>query len=77
VIVIEGTGEALAGDVRGAVSPGALVVVPAFARHTFENTGSDMLKLVGFFPTGAIITEFDEPLAPLAVKTLVTPILEQ
>jgi hypothetical protein len=38
--------------------------------------GSDTLKLVGFLPTGALITEFEEPLAPLGIKTLVTPILE-
>jgi quercetin dioxygenase-like cupin family protein len=75
LVVLQGTGVATAGDQQGLVSVGAIIVVPAFAPHGFENTGSDTLKLVGFFGSGVVINYFDEPVAPFGVRTFVTPIL--
>lgn len=72
--MLQGSGEAAAGDFRGQVSVGAIVVAPAFAKHGFENTGSETLKLAAFFGAGVVITTFDEPVAPFGVKTFVAPI---
>ena len=76
ILVLQGTGVATAGEQRGPVSEGAVVVVPAFARHGFENTGSETLRLVGFFPAGVVVSYFDEPVAPFGVGTFVIPILQ-
>jgi mannose-6-phosphate isomerase-like protein (cupin superfamily) len=42
---VSGTGEALVGDQRRAVTQGDLVVVPAGTRHNFRNTGPNPLVL--------------------------------
>jgi mannose-6-phosphate isomerase-like protein (cupin superfamily) len=73
-VVLEGTGIVTAGDRQWEASAGAIAVAPAFARHGWENTGSETLKLVGFFGTNVLINEFDEPVAPFGVATFVTPV---
>jgi hypothetical protein len=57
------------------VRPGAVVVVPAFARHGFKSTGPDTLRLVGFFG-GSVVNYFDEPVMPFGVKSFANPSLE-
>lgn len=57
------------------VSPGAIVVIPAFARHGFASTGGDTLRLVGFFG-GAVVSYFDEPVQPFGVTAFAIPGLE-
>jgi mannose-6-phosphate isomerase-like protein (cupin superfamily) len=76
LVVLEGTGVATVGDQQVPISVGAIVVAPAFAPHGFENTGSDPLKLVGYFGSGVVISYFDEPIAPFGVRAFVTPILQ-
>jgi quercetin dioxygenase-like cupin family protein len=73
-VVLQGTGIVTAGDRQWEASAGAIAVAPAFARHGWENTGSETLKLVGFFGTNVLINEFDEPVAPFGVATFVTPV---
>jgi quercetin dioxygenase-like cupin family protein len=72
-VVLQGTGIVTVEDERVEASAGALAVAPAFARHGWENTGSETLKLVGFFGTNVLINGFDEPVAPFGVATFVTP----
>jgi quercetin dioxygenase-like cupin family protein len=72
-VVLAGTGVVTAGDQQCEASAGAIAVAPAFARHSWENTGSETLKLVGFFGTNVLIHEFDEPVAPFGAATFVTP----
>lgn len=72
--VLQGTGVVTAGDQQWSASAGALVVAPAFARHGWENVGSETLKLVGFFGANVIANEFDEPVAPFGVPSFVTPV---
>jgi len=57
------------------VSVGSIIVVPAFAPHGFKNTGSDTLKLAGFFATGVVLNYFDDPVAPFGTKTFLTPVV--
>jgi len=73
-VVLQGTGIVTAGDRQWSATAGAIAVAPAYARHGWENTGSETLKLVGFFGANVIVNEFDEPVAPLGVATFVTPI---
>jgi len=76
VVVLAGSGTATLGDQQGAIEVGAVIAVPAFERHGFENTGTETLKLVGFLPTGVVGSWFDEPVAPFGTPTFVVPILE-
>ncbi len=73
-VVLQGTGVVTAGDQQWSASAGAIAVAPAFAKHGWENTGSETLRLVGFFGANVIINEFDEPVAPFGVATFVTPL---
>jgi quercetin dioxygenase-like cupin family protein len=73
-VVLQGTGVVTAGDEQWEASAGAIAVAPAFARHGWENTGSETLKLVGFFGANVVINEFDEPVAPFGVARFVTPV---
>jgi quercetin dioxygenase-like cupin family protein len=73
-VVLQGTGLVSAGDQQWEASAGAIAVAPAFARHSWENTGSETLKLVGFFGANVLINEFDEPVAPFGVARFVTPV---
>ena len=73
-VVLQGTGVVTAGDQQWEATAGAIAVAPAFARHGWENTGSETLKLVGFFGANVLINAFDEPVAPFGVATFVTPV---
>lgn len=73
-VVLQGRGIVTAGDDAWEASAGALVVAPAFARHGWENTGSETLKLVGFLGSNVLIHEFDEPVAPFGAARFVTPV---
>jgi quercetin dioxygenase-like cupin family protein len=73
-VVLQGTGVVTAGDHQWEVSAGATAVAPAFARHGWENTGSETLKIVGFFGANVLINEFDEPVTPFGTATFVTPV---
>jgi quercetin dioxygenase-like cupin family protein len=73
-VVLEGEGIVTAGVEQWEASAGAIAVAPAFARHSWENTGPETLRLVGFFGANVLAHEFDEPVAPFGVATFVTPI---
>ena len=68
--IVEGEGEAHAGDERGHVRAGDLAVIPAMVPHGIENVGDEPLKVVGFFSDSHIVSEFVEPLQPMGVTTL-------
>jgi len=42
--------------------------VPANAPHDLYNVGEGTLRVAGFFSSAAVVTIFDEPLAPLNTK---------
>lgn len=73
-VVLQGTGIVTAGDRQWSASAGAIAVAPAFTKHGWENTGSETLRIVGFFGANVVVNEFEEPVAPLGVATFVTPI---
>jgi quercetin dioxygenase-like cupin family protein len=73
-VVLQGRGIVTAGENVWEASAGALVVAPAFARHGWENTGSETLKLAGFFGANVLVTEFDAPVAPFGAARFSTPV---
>lgn len=73
-IVLQGRGIVTAGDEQWEATAGALAVAPAFALHSWENTGPETLKLAGFLPANVMIHEFGGPVAPFGTSTFVTPV---
>jgi quercetin dioxygenase-like cupin family protein len=73
-VVLQGSGVVTAGDRQWHVSAGATAVAPAFAKHGWENTGAETLKIVGFFGANVLITEFEEPVTPFGTAAFVTPV---
>jgi quercetin dioxygenase-like cupin family protein len=76
LVVLQGSADATAGDLRGPVSVGSIIVAPAFTPHGFDNSGAETLRLVGYFPAGAFINYFDAPVAPFGAATFVVPVLQ-
>ena len=68
--IVAGTAEAEVGDERGVVHAGDLAVIPAMAPHGVRNVGDETLKVVGFFSSAVIYSEFDEPLQPVGQSML-------
>lgn len=74
-VVLQGSGIVTAGDRQWRASAGAIAVAPAFAEHSWENTGTETLKLAAFFGANAFVTEFGAPVAPFGVPRFVTPLV--
>ena len=73
-VVLEGTGIVTAGDEQWSASAGAIAVAPAFTSHSWENTGSETLRIVGFFGANVLVTDFEQAVAPFGVARFVTPV---
>ena len=73
-VVLEGSGIVTAGEERWQAEAGAIAVAPAFVSHSWENTGSETLKLVGFLGANVLISEFEAPVAPFGTARFVTPV---
>jgi mannose-6-phosphate isomerase-like protein (cupin superfamily) len=70
LFIVQGEGEAHAGDETVLVSAGDLAVVPAMVPHGIRNVGDTRLKVVGFFTESKIVSEFDEALQPAGAAVL-------
>ena len=68
LFVLEGEAEVVVGGERGRLSKEEMAVVPAAAPHDLYNVGEVTLRVVGFFSSAAVVTIFDDPLAPLNTK---------
>ena len=73
-VVLQGSGIVTAGDERWEAAAGAIAVAPAFVKHGWENTGSETLRIAGFFGANVLVTEFEAPVAPFGVASFVTPV---
>jgi quercetin dioxygenase-like cupin family protein len=71
VLVLEGEAEVHAGDERLRLTAGAMALVPAMVPHDIHNVGPGRLRVVGFFSSSAVVSEFDETLAPFGRRVLV------
>jgi mannose-6-phosphate isomerase-like protein (cupin superfamily) len=70
LFIVQGEGEAHAGDETVRVSAGDLAVVPAMVPHGIRNVGDTRLKVVGFFTESKIVSEFGEALQPAGATVL-------
>ncbi len=68
LFVLEGEAKAVVGDERGRLSKEEMAVVPANAPHDLYNVGEATLRVVGFFSSAAVVTVFDDAIAPLNTK---------
>ncbi len=68
LLILEGEAEAIVGDERGRFSKEGMAVVPAAVPHDVYNVGEVTLRVVGFFSSAAVVTIFDNPLAPVNTK---------
>ncbi len=68
--IVSGTGIAHAGDERGRVSAGDLVVNQEMVPHGVANDGDETLRVVGFFCKSEIVSTFEETLQPLGVSVV-------
>jgi quercetin dioxygenase-like cupin family protein len=73
LLVLEGEVEVTIGEERSVVGAEELVLIPAMVPHSFRNVGSTRARIVGFFSANAVVAHFEEPVLPMAVRTLGTP----
>jgi quercetin dioxygenase-like cupin family protein len=73
LLVLEGEGVAVVGDERAEIGPGSIAVVPALAPHEVHATGDTTLRVVGFFAGAEVEHVFDEPIQPIGLSVLTTP----
>lgn len=71
LLVLEGSAEATVGDERGPLSRGQAALVPASVPHDVRNTGSETLRVLGFFSGSTILSRFAESPAPGAPQVFV------
>jgi quercetin dioxygenase-like cupin family protein len=69
VVCLAGEGiEAWAGDAKGVIEAGDLVVSPPMAPHGFRNTGDVTARCLGFFSDSTVVGEFEEEVEPLGTR---------
>lgn len=76
LLVLDGEGIAVVGDEEAEIGPGSLAVVPALAPHGVRATGDRTLKVVGFFSGAELEHVFDEPIQPIGLTRVMTPLAE-
>ena len=70
VLVLDGEAEVIAGDERMRLTAGGIALVPAVLPHDIRNVGRGRLRVVGFFSSAAVISHFDQTLAPFGGSML-------
>jgi quercetin dioxygenase-like cupin family protein len=70
VLVLEGEAEVTAGDEEMRLTAGTVALVPATVPHDIRNVGQGRLRVVGFFSSAAVVSHFDELLAPFGDSML-------
>ena len=72
-MVLSGQARGRVGDETGEVSEGMVVHAPAEVVHDFENTGTEILKLIGFFSKAEVKSTYEAVLMPDETKSSGTP----
>jgi quercetin dioxygenase-like cupin family protein len=70
VLILEGEAEVTAADERTHLPAGGVALVPASVPHDIRNVGETTLRVVGFFSSSAVVSHFDETLAPFGTSML-------
>ncbi len=71
LVVLQGSAEATVGDESGPLAAGQAALVPASVPHGVRNTGSETLRVLGFFSASTILSRFEEAPAPGAPQLFV------
>ena len=71
LLVMSGTVELTVGEERKRAKPGTVAVVPPMEPHSIRNVGDTPARIIGFFPSPRVVSEFVEPIQPLNIQTLV------
>jgi quercetin dioxygenase-like cupin family protein len=77
LLIVSGEGRATIGEQQAPVRAGTLAVVPALVPHSVENTGAETLRVVGFFSSSTVLSVFDEPMAPMGIRYIATPMVQE
>jgi quercetin dioxygenase-like cupin family protein len=68
IVLLNGSGECRVGDETVQLSTYGMVFVPANAPHGIRNTGDEMTRVFGVFPTRSTDAVFDHPVMPHGVR---------
>lgn len=71
LLILAGEAEAMVGEEVARLPTGGLIVAPATVPHDLRCVGNETLKVLGFFPSAAVITTFDAPVAPTGRATFI------
>ncbi len=77
VYIVEGRGHGVVAGERADLEPGSLIVIPATVPHDVVNSGTDTMRVIGFFSSSTIVSVFDDPLAPIGRRVVGTPLPEE
>lgn len=76
LLILEGTALAIVGETSTTLRDGGVAVIPAMVLHNVENSGSGVLKAVGFFSAAGMVSNYEHVIMPLGTRVLVTPFPE-
>ena len=76
LLILQGEGEAIVGEERSPVGRGSLALVPELVPHDLYATGTEPLRVVGFFSAAEVESTFDDPMQPFGERVIGTPPLE-
>jgi quercetin dioxygenase-like cupin family protein len=68
-----GEAELELGEEHIRLSAGGIAVAPPLVQHNLYNVGDETLKVIGFFPSGALVARHDDRIEPLGTTDLVVP----
>ena len=68
-----GEAELEVGEERLRLSAGGVAVAPPLAPHNLYNIGDETLRVIGFFPSGAVVARHDDRIEPLGTTDIVVP----
>ncbi len=73
LLVERGEVEIEVGQERAVFGAGGLVLVPAMAPHAFRNVGETRARIVGFFPSNAVLAIADDVVQPIGSRVIGSP----
>lgn len=73
VLILQGEVEATLGEEVGRLAVGDVALIPALAPHDVRNIGEQTARIVGFFSSNTVLSQFEQPMAPIGTQNLGTP----
>ncbi|MCR2823507.1 cupin domain-containing protein [Lederbergia panacisoli] len=73
VFILQGEAEITLGGEVSPMKKEEMVLIPAMVPHNIRNIGTDILKVIGFFPSSNVGSTFTEPVMPINQKEAGAP----